>query len=254
MASQDERRPTDPVRLAPNETRPSVRMSWTNLLFLHWRVDPTVVRPLLPSELELDVFDGRAWVGLVPFRMESCRFRGVPPLPSTVDFFECNLRTYARHRDRPGVWFFSLDAQTLLPVLGGRWLWSLNYVRSRFEVSSEDGPSGRRIDYALRRMPGPWPHAHARISWRAGEPLPGSRPGTLEHFLTERYWLFTRRRGRILAGRVHHEPWPLRSAVVERIEQTVTLAAGISDDAIAGQTPVALASERVDVLGWNLRR
>lgn len=232
---------------------PAIRMNWTNLLFLHWRVDPAQMRELVPEPLELDLFDGSAWIALVPFRMEQNIFRGVPRLPGLANFFECNVRTYVRFRGKSGVWFFSLDAQTLLPVLGGRCMWNLNYVYSRFDVSTAgDLPPGV-TDYRLIRRPGPWLPGRTHVTWRVGDPLPASRPGSLEHFLTERYWLFTRRgrgtRARILAGEVRHDPWPLCAAELLHLDDTLVAAAGVT---VSGQ-PIVYASRHLAVNGYNLR-
>ncbi len=261
---------------------PAVRMHWDSLLFLHWRTDAARLRALIPTNLDIDTFDGSAWIGLVPFKMANCRFRGVPPLASTTNFYECNVRTYVRHRTPSGqvvrgVWFFSLDAQTLLPVLGGRWLWSLNYVRSDFAVTQQ----GSVTDYRLERRRGPWPAAKSHIRWRTGELLAETPPttapttapstvstgehsrantptftpsltssSTLAHFLTERYWLFTRRFGRVLGGRVAHVPWPLRAAELLHLDDTLLLAAGVQ----AHGTPVAFASDHLEVEGYPLGR
>lgn len=224
-------------------------MNWANLLFLHWRVDPGLIRPLVPEPLELDLFDGSAWIALVPFRMEHSAFRGIPRLPGLANFYECNVRTYARFRGKAGVWFFSLDAQTLLPVIGGRRLWSLNYVYSVFNVIRTDGVT----DYSLQRRRGPWHAGRTHIKWRSGEVLPQAQPGSLEHFLTERYWLFTRRpsRGgmRIMAGEVRHKPWPLRSAELLHLDDTLIEAAGVK---VSGP-PIAYASDHLEVQGYALR-
>jgi len=222
----------------------AVRMTWANLLFLHWRVDPALMRPLIPPPLTLDLFDNAAWIGLVPFRMEHSSFRGFPPLPGLTNFFECNVRTYVTLRDKPGVWFFSLDAQTLLPVLGGRWLWSLPYIYSRFNVQR----TASTTDYRLTRRPGPWPAAHTHVTWRYGDFLPPASDSSLEHFLTERYWLFTRRRGKILGGRVQHAPWPLRAAELLHLDDTMIAAAGLQ---VSGP-PIIHASERLVVEGYGL--
>lgn len=230
---------------APPNTPPGVRMSWCDLLFLHWRIDAAALRPLIPEPLEIDTFDGSAWIALVPFRMADTRFRGVPNLATLANFHECNVRTYVRFREHAGVWFFSLDAAHLLPVLGGRWLWSLNYVHSRFHVE-RDGDG--LIDYQLVRRRGPWMPGRSRIAWRLGERLPTARPGSLEHFLTERYWLFTQRRGRIMGGRVWHEPWALRRATVEGLDDTLLGQDGLK---VSGE-PIAHASDRIDVQGWKL--
>ena len=223
--------------------KPAVRMTWRNLLFLHWRAEPDAVRALLPDGVELDTFDASAWIGLVPFEMADTRLRGFPPLPGLGRFYECNVRTYVRRAGKPGVWFFSLDAAHLLPVLGGRWLWSLNYIHARFDVTARDGVT----DYRLRRRPG-WPEGRTAIRWTRGESLPTSQPGSLEHFLTERYWLFTRRHGRIMGGRVAHDPWPLRSATLDRVEDSLVSSAGLS---IEGD-PIAMMSDEIVVDGFAL--
>ena len=223
---------------------PDVHMTWANLLFLHWRVDAAAMRELLPRELELDVFDGSAWVGLVPFRMQACDFKGVPRLPGMRDFFECNVRTYATYRGRKGVWFFSLDAQTLLPVLGGRWLWSLNYVYSTFEVSNRNNV----IDYRLARRAGLWTAGAMHVKWRVGEARQESAPGSLEEFLTERYWLFTKRWGRFMGGQVRHKKWQLRQAEVLQVEDSLVAAAGLRVEG----APIAWASECLEVEGTKL--
>lgn len=221
-------------------------------MFLHWPVEPAVMRRLVPRELEVDLFDGRAWIALVPFRMEATRFRGIPPLPGLSSFYECNVRTYVRAKgasgDVPGVWFFSLDAERLLPVLGGNALWSLNYVRSRFDVGArrDEVEGGHAFEYALRRRRD---RACAMsVAWRRGEAIERAAPGSIEHFLTERYWLFTVRRGRVMGGRIAHEPWSLRSASVLRLEDSLVRAAGVE---VRGE-PLAWHSDSLEVRGWNL--
>lgn len=232
------------TELIKHERTPDVHMNWANLLFLHWRVEPGIMRELVPRELEIDVFDGSAWVGLVPFRMEQCDFKGVPRLPGTKDFFECNVRTYVKYRGRVGVWFFSLDAQTLLPVLGGRWMWSLNYVHSNFDVSKRDDVT----DYRLTRRAGPWEKGETHVKWRSGELLAESAPGSLEEFLTERYWLFTKRWGKIMGGQVQHRKWQLRKAEVLHVKDSLIAAAGLK---VEGQ-PLAWASDNIKVEGRKL--
>jgi uncharacterized protein len=224
-------------------------MTWADLLFVHWRADPDALRRLIPPPLELDLFEGKAFVGLVPFRMADCVFRGFSWLPAVAglrDFYECNVRTYVRLGDRRGVWFLSLDAQTLLPVLGGRWLWSLNYIHSRFEVRREMDT----FDYRLTRRRGPWPIGSTHVRWRIGTPLPASKPGGLAHFLTERYLLFTRRRGQIASGRVAHDPWPLHAAELTHLDDRLVRAGGIDP---LGE-PIVFASPRLVVDGFALQR
>ncbi len=227
-------------------------MRWSNLLFLHWPVPVEAMRAAVPSELEIDTFDGTAWIALVPFLMEDTSFRGVPKLPGMSTFYECNVRTYVRARNADGdlvsgVWFFSLDAEHLLPVLGARWMWSLNYLHSTFTVTSMDGVN----DYSLHRRANPQQRTH--VMWHRGEELPIAEPGSIEHFLTERYWLFSKRRGRIMGGRVFHEPWPLRTAKVEHLDDTLIASAGFETAFKAGVEPMALHADTLKVDGWKLK-
>jgi len=219
---------------------PAVHMHWADIAFAHWPVPVEAMRRLVPSELEVDVHDGHAWVGLIPFTMKDCSFRGVPPLPGLDTFLECNVRTYVHHRGVPGVWFFSLDAASRLAVIGGRVVWGLNYRLARFHRSVE----GDGIKYRLDRNKG---DGSGRLDWTPGTPLPPHPPGSLEHFLVERYHLFARRRGRLIRGRVDHAPWPLRSATADAIETGLVSAAGID---VEGE-PVMHCSDGVDVRGFS---
>lgn len=239
------RTPDDTHRSTP---APAVRMSWVDLLFLHWPVPVDAVRRTLPPGLEPDTFDGHAWVGLVPFTMTGCHFAGFGWVPRLRHFHECNVRTYARCGDTAGVWFLSLDAANLFPVLGGRLMWDLPYVYSRFDVGQHDGEHR----YALRRRPGPWAGASTRLTWRSGDPLPASTPGSLAHFLTERYRLFAHRRGRLWVGRIHHDPWPLREAEASVGADSLVRAAGFGD--VAAGPAIAMAADRVDVVAEPMER
>ena len=219
-----------------------MRMSWRNLLFIHWRVDTRLVKPLIPKGLQLDTFDGCAWIGLIPFTMDDTRPRGFPRMPGLSRFHECNVRTYVLQDGVPGVWFFSLDAASRLAVLGGRTLWKLNYVHASFDVKRE----AERTDYSLRRADG----TRSQISWRTGARLPKSEPGSLRHFLTERYCLYSARSGRIWRGDIHHEPWRLREAEVVSLDDQLVGRAGIE---VEGR-PACMAAEDVEVRGWALKR
>jgi uncharacterized protein YqjF (DUF2071 family) len=188
-----------------------LKMRWEDLLFLHWAVDPAVVQPHLPDGLELDTFDGRAWLGVVPFTMAATRFRWLPPMPTASRFPECNLRTYVRCGDRAGVWFFSLDAHSRLAVEGARLGFGLPY----FVAEMASRRDGDRIVYRSRRTDRRAPPAEFVASWRpVGQPRQAAA-GSLEQFLVERYSLFALRRGRLLRGDVAHEPWQLCEAELE---------------------------------------
>jgi uncharacterized protein YqjF (DUF2071 family) len=207
---------------------------WHNLLFAHWRVDPAAVADLLPAGLTLDTFDGSAWVGLIPFRITGLRPWWSPPLPGLSSFNEINVRTYVHYRGRdPGVWFFSLDANSALAVNGARWLWKLNYYRARMKVERV----GATMHYQANRRNRPEFAASitARIGGLLGEnefgrPLPAGAalPGTLEHFLIERYILYSQMGASSLRkASVHHFPYRLRQVDLLSCDQTLTAAAGI---------------------------
>ena len=220
-------------------------MEWHNLLFLHWPVSPEALRPLVPPPLEIDTHEGEAWVGLVPFTMRRVRHALWPPIPTMTNFHECNVRTYVRCGDLVGVWFFSLDAVSALAVFGARMLWNLNYVHSAIDLER----SGPATDYRVERRDGRTMHCR----WEVGSPLPVSEPGSLDHFLTERYALFSvaPRSGRVRCGWIWHEPWPLREATVLELRDELVGAAGITVD--TRRPPFARHAEFVDVQAWRLQ-
>lgn len=238
----------------PNE-RVAGYQCWSNLLFAHWRVPVELLRPLIPRELEIDTFEGEAWLGLVPFHMSGVRPAWFPAMPYISEFNETNLRTYVHFQGLdPGVWFISLDAACRAVVEVARWKWYLNYFHSKMELfrdGDEVRYSSRRID---RRSPR---RAEVEISARIGEALNpdpdvGAEPGTLEHFLAERYVLYAKdHRGRLLRGRVHHSPYPLWSAEVVSCRQTLASAEEVP---VSGQPEHVLFSEGVTVDIFPLRR
>jgi uncharacterized protein len=186
-------------------------------LFVHWEVPVEVLRTLVPPPLSIDVFEGRAYVGLVPFTMHDVRFG---PLP-VRDFLETNLRTYVHVAGVPGVWFFSLDAQSRIAIWGARAFYGLPYFRARMQCASRDG-----YEYQTQREDGA---ARLDVSWQVvDEKDHEAEPGTLEHFLTERYALYgPRRMGGAYRVRVHHRAWPLRHARLGRLETNIPQEAGI---------------------------
>jgi uncharacterized protein YqjF (DUF2071 family) len=193
--------------------------NWRELLFVHWALPAEAVRPLIPAEIELDLWDDRAWVGLVPFRMEKTRPRWLPRL-FALDFLELNARTYVHHRGRPAVWFFSLEAASWLAVRAARTLWSLPYHHARMS-STRDGD---RIQYAsTRRSSG----ARFAVDYEIGERLGPSVPDTFEHFLIERYLLLAKKGSAILEGQVHHPPYDVHRARIDRLHDELIAAAGM---------------------------
>jgi uncharacterized protein YqjF (DUF2071 family) len=225
----------DPIdRVAPTvrpDRRAVMRQDWHHLTFLHWVVPAERLRPLVPAGLELDLFDGKAYVGLVPFTMTGVRPVGVPPVPLLSSFHETNLRTYVHVGGRdPGVWFFSLDAASRLAVIGARTWFHLPYYFARMSVTVS-GRGGAAVPDSVayaseRRWPAPVPATCAvRCAPRGAPGL--ARLGTLEHFLAERYLLYASRRDRLYRGQVHHAPYPLQPAEISALGETTLAAAGL---------------------------
>jgi uncharacterized protein len=222
--------------------------SWHDLLFAHWPVEAAELRPLLPGPLQVDTFEGTAWLAVVPFRMTGVRLRGTPALPWLSAFPELNVRTYVRHGEKPGVWFFSLDAGNSLAVAIARAWFHLPYFRA--QMSCEDRESW--IHYQSART-----HRGAPAGLLTGRYCPvgeafSPKPGTLEHFLTERYCLYTAdRRGRIIRGEIHHPPWPLQLAEAEFTGNTMAQAAGV---VLPARKPLLHFSRKQDVVVWRPER
>ncbi|HEV2294245.1 MAG TPA: DUF2071 domain-containing protein [Tepidisphaeraceae bacterium] len=208
----------DSHRPWPVPKRPWVGfMTWLDLLFAHWPIKPQALRERVPQALELDTFDGSAWIGIVPFVMSNVRPRFSPV--AVTDFPELNVRTYVTYRGKPGVYFFSLDAASSLLVWGGRTFASLPYYNAAMRAAVDERGWTR---YASRRThggaaPAQW-IARYRSTGRAAPP----KPGTLEHFLTERYCFYSvARTGHVLRCDIHHVPWPLEPAELETKTDTM---------------------------------
>ena len=155
---------------------------WSNLLFAHWPVDAGRLRALVPSPLSLDMFDGTAWISLTPFFLSHLRLRGFPPVPLVSAFPELNVRTYVTVGDKPGVYFFSLDAGSVLAVAGARTFYRLPYYRARMLVQKV----GESFHYVSHRTHGGAPTADFVATYRPTGDAARSTPGSLDHFLTER--------------------------------------------------------------------
>jgi uncharacterized protein YqjF (DUF2071 family) len=207
--------------------------TWQNLLFAHWRVPHDLLRPHVPQRLALEQHDGSAWIGLTPFRIAGLRLRGAPPLPLLSSFYELNCRTYVRGDDRPGIWFFSLDASSRGAVAAARRTYRLPYRHARIEA---DGGSFR----ADTEGGGSFSARYHGV----GVPAPADR-GTLEDFLVERYCLYADD-GKLRAE-IHHAPWPLQAAEAE-VEHR-----GIAPVELEGD-PICHYARRLDVLIWSPER
>jgi len=206
---------------------------WRHLLFAHRSVPAEALQALLPDGLEVNTFEARASVGLVPFAMRGIRPRRLPSLPGLSTFHETNVRTDVRREGRdPGVWFFSLDAASPVAVAGSRF--GLPYHHARMSVAVDArGGAWPTLTYASRRLrPGPLP-AVSRVRARAIGPAAAAGPGSIDHFLAERYRLDSARGGRPWRGQVRHAAYPLQPAAIESLDETLVAAAGIDRPDVA---------------------
>jgi uncharacterized protein YqjF (DUF2071 family) len=219
---------------------------WSDLLFAHWPVAPDDLRGRLPPGLELDLFDGRAWVGVVAFRMNGVRLHGLPPMPGLCAFPELNVRTYVHCQGQKGVWFLSLDAGSRAAVAAARSWFNLPYFEAEMELVERDG----EISFRSRRRHSGAAPAEFRARYTPVAPVELSRPGTLEEFLTERYCLFVSGRRGLTRGEIHHEPWPLQLARADVAANTMALA---SDLRLDGRPEQVHFARRLDVLLWAPR-
>jgi uncharacterized protein YqjF (DUF2071 family) len=228
----------------PVPDRPWVMtQTWHDLLFAHWPVAPSAVRSRVPARFELETFDGTAWIGVVPFHMTNVAPRGVPSIPGLSAFPELNVRTYVRVDDRPGVYFFSLDAGSRTAVRAARLLLNLPYFAAAMQV--DVGADGT-VAYDSRR-PGDTP-AELRASYRPAGPGRPAGLGSLDWFLTERYCLYNLdRRGAAYRLEIHHPPWSLQPA--EAAFACNTMAAS-SHIALPGGSPVLHFVKRQDMVAW----
>jgi uncharacterized protein YqjF (DUF2071 family) len=223
-----------------------MRQTWLELLFAHWPLPPESLRPLIPAELALDTYDGRAWLGIAPFRMVDVRLRLAPSVPWLSAFPELNVRTYVTVGGKPGVYFFSLDAGNPIAVTLARALFYLPYFNARFAIKR----SGDTIAYTSRRDDRRGRPADLVASYRPIGPVFCSQPGSLEAFLTERYCLYSvGPRGTIYRGEIHHEQWPLQPAEAEFERNTMAEAAGIT---LPDAPPLLHYAERLEVLIWPI--
>ena len=218
--------------------------SWHDLLFAHWPVGADALTSRIPPGLELDLVEGQAWLGIVPFHMTNVAPRGVPALPWVSAFAELNVRTYVRVGSKPGVYFFSLDASNPLAVVAARTIFNLPYYAASMDVTNER----ETVRYASRRESADGVKADFTASYRAVGPAFIAQPGTLDYFLTERYCLYTgndafeRRRLEI-----HHPPWTLQAAEATIEHNTMAEAAGIR---LPSMAPRLHFAKRQDMVAW----
>ena len=205
-------------RERPNEQRAGCQI-WKDLLFLHWEIPIAQAQSLLPKGMELDLYDDKAWVGLVPFAMESVRPWWLPPF-AAFDFLETNARLYVIWNGEPGVLFLSLDAASWLAVQAARWGWGLPYFYAHMDMNHKED----RFSYSSSRTSG----VHIEVEYTRQEYLGVSHLGSAEFFFLERYLLFVERNGKIYRGQVHHTPYQAHRASIHALKETLTQSHGFS--------------------------
>ena len=201
---------------------------WSDLMFIHWQVDPDKIQETLPAGLTVDTFDGDAYLGIVPFMMSRVKVGWLPVVPWICAFPETNLRTYViDEAGDPGVWFYSLEAARVVPVMAARMFWHLNYRWAKMSINK----TNNKIEYRGDRMAKPHASYHVDAEIFSNEPAKPAEPGSLTFFLVERYVMFTQSGSSPLySGRVWHSPYQLLESQVNQCEQTITDAAGFEVD------------------------
>jgi uncharacterized protein YqjF (DUF2071 family) len=202
---------------------PLMRQHWGKLLFMHWPIPPDLLRPLIPGRLTIDTHDGSAWIGIVPFTMWGVRPIFAPPVPGLSSLHELNVRTYVHLDGVPGVWFFSLDANSVTAVWGGRTFYHLPYFNARIDLKQED----QTILYTSQRTHHQAPPAQFEAAWTIGRGFGQSVPGSLEFFLTERYCLYAAHGDKLYRCRIHHPAWPLRETKLASYRSTMIESHGL---------------------------
>jgi uncharacterized protein len=220
--------------------------SWGKLLFMHWQMPIEAIRQLIPESLAIDTFDGKAWVSLTPFTIWDARPVYMPPLPWLSDFHELNVRTYVHLDGVPGVWFFSLDANSLAAVVGARTFFQLPYYHAKISLTSQENT----IVYSSTRE-NVETSANFEAIWTIGSDLPQPPPNSLDFFLVERYSLYTMSEGKLYQCRIFHQPWPLQQASLLSFKSSLMAANGLPSP--LGQ-PLLHSGGPVSVEIWPLEK
>ncbi|MEZ4832588.1 MAG: DUF2071 domain-containing protein [Caldilineaceae bacterium] len=232
-----------------SQTPWAMAQRWHDLLFAHWPISAAQIAAKLPPGLTLDTYEGEAWLAVVPFRMSHVRPRYVTSVPWLSHFPELNVRTYVRVGDHPGVFFFSLDAGNPVAVALARAFFHLPYFRARMDMSTR--AADQTVSYRSVRTHGRAASAHFVGSYRPVSETRQVMPGSFEHWLIERYALYSvDRRGRIYRGEIHHQPWPIQTAEADISVNTLATAAGLT---LPDIPPLLHFARRLDVVAWAIQ-
>ncbi|MDA0347288.1 MAG: DUF2071 domain-containing protein [Verrucomicrobia bacterium] len=209
---------------------------WLNLAFIHWEIDPAQLRSKIPAQLEIDLFEGKAWIGIVPFDMKGVTFRGLPPVSAFSDFPEINVRTYVECEGKKGVWFFSLDVPKQFAVWTARTFFHLPYRRAKVEVIEQ----GQSVYYSHHMK-----HCAFEATYKPTQTHQWDK-NSFETWATERYCLYCQsKRGQLYRTEVHHPQWPLEKAEISFQKNTL-----LDDFEIGNQHPSVLFSRSIDVIAY----
>lgn len=233
----------------PRPSQPWImRQTWQRLLFAHWPVPAATLSTKLPAGLTLDTFAGQAWVGIVPFTMRGVRPRGLPSVVWLSNFPELNVRTYVSVDGKPGVWFFSLDAGNPVAVQLARTFFHLPYFNATFATAQQ----GTQITYTSQRTHRGAPSAALDLTYGPTGSVFHAQPGTLEHWLTERYCLYSAdAQGHVYRGDIRHGPWPLQLATATMRVNSMAEAHGI---ALPATLPLLHYAHQQEIVAWAIQR
>ncbi|SEC49334.1 DUF2071 domain-containing protein [Paenibacillus sp. GP183] len=240
------------VRIIMNSQRPwpvpsgswIIKQSWRDLLFLHYPVKVESLRHHVPTGLEIDTYNEFAWISVVPFWMCGIRFRGTPSVPYLSNFPELNVRTYVKVGNKPGVYFFSLDAESAFGVFFGRRIYKLPYFFSHIHIARE--ADNKQVYESIRKEK----RVTFKGSYKPISEVYRAEQGTLDYWLVERYCLYSEDRNRVFISEINHQPWILQDVEYEISENSMLKTYGID----LPDPFCAHYCKRLDVHVWPLKR
>jgi uncharacterized protein YqjF (DUF2071 family) len=230
---------------AKPDGNPVMEQNWDKILFLHWPVDPQLMRARIPAHLEVDLFEDKAWIGITPFRVTELRLMSLPPIPGLDSFNEINVRTYVHHNGKPGIWFFSLDASKLIPVIAARLFYQVPYFSAEIDFQQAENDFSVEMTRTTNR------NVRFKARWKKGTRLRDPDAESLAFFLVERYCFFAELGNSLMMTRVYHQPWILDEAIVGSYESSLIGSLGLPEP--VGE-PLAHFSEGVTTQIWDPRR
>ncbi|MEM9444872.1 MAG: DUF2071 domain-containing protein [Verrucomicrobiota bacterium] len=216
------------------------KQKWKDLLFVHWEVDKDWLRSKIPPKLELDLFNDKAWIGIVPFSMYGVTLKGFPAPKFMCNFPEINIRTYVRHRDKSGIWFFSLDVPNPIAVWAARTFFYLPYYLAKMQATD----NSENIHYFHQR------NDKVFNAYYKSDRHLNVAADSFEHWATERYCLYTTTaKGDLIIGQIHHQKWPLREAKLEILQNTL-----LDRIPVGGMHSSILFSKSIDVIIFPIEK